>query len=72
MMSIGDEELGRRLRRVMPPVNSELRRDLWPEMLRKLDSSSRRIPWYDWALVVALSGILTAFPRFILLFAFHV
>jgi hypothetical protein len=39
--------------------------------LRKLDVRPVGVPWYDWALV-GLSGVLfLAFPRLVLLFAYH-
>src|SRR5258708_24951683 len=46
---------------IAPMKDSELRRDLWPQMLCKLDeqpSAVNNIPWFDWA----LAGILGEGP----------
>ncbi len=46
-------------------VDRELARDLWPEMLRRLDRAPVRIPWWDWALAAALLLCLLLFPEII-------
>ena len=53
------------------PVNTELGRDLWPDILRKLDVRRVGVPWYDWALVGLSALMFLAFPRLVLLFAYH-
>jgi hypothetical protein len=65
------EEIRAALQEAFPPVNTELRRDLWPAMLRRLDAPAREVPWYDWALAGGLAGATIFFPRLILLFAYH-
>ena len=66
-----DREIRDALKQSFRPVNTELRRDLWPDVLRKLDVRPARVPWYDWALV-GLSGVMfMAFPRLLLVFAYH-
>lgn len=45
------------------PASRELPRDLWPEMLRRLERPSIRIPWWDWALAAALLLCLLLFPE---------
>ena len=66
-----DRQIRDALRQSFPPVKAELQRDLWPDVLRKLDVRPVRVPWYDWALI-GLSGVLfLAFPRLVLLFAYH-
>ena len=45
------------------PANRELQRDLWPEMLRRLDRPPAGIPWWDWALAVVLLLCLLLFPK---------
>ena len=48
----------------MPPLaDAQVRRDLWPQMLRKLDQRDRRIPWFDWCLVAMLMIWLFLFPE---------
>ena len=69
------ENDGRKLRDALkqsfPPVNSELRADLWPRVLRKLDGRPARVPWYDWALGGLSAAMFLAFPRLILVLAYH-
>jgi len=50
---------------VAPTRDAELRRDLWPQMLRKLEDGSAQavsVPWFDWALAGILSAVLFLFP----------
>jgi hypothetical protein len=66
-----EEEIRAALRAAFPPVDTELRRDLWPAMLRRLDAPAQRVPWYDWVLAGGLAGATVFFPKLILLFAYH-
>ncbi len=59
------------LKKCFPSVNPELRRDLWPQVLGKLDDRPARVPWYDWALVGLSAAMFLAFPRLILVLAYH-
>ena len=59
------------LKQSFPPVNTELRRDLWPDVLPKLDLRPVRLPWYDWALVGLSAAMFLAFPQLVLVFAYH-
>jgi hypothetical protein len=60
------------LKAAIPPVkDSELRRDLWPQMLRKLDEWPSRVPWLDWALAAILSAVLLLFPGAIPALLYH-
>lgn len=59
------------LKQSFPPVNTELRRDLWPEVLRRLDGRPVRVPWYDWALAGLSTVMFLAFPRLLLVLAYH-
>ncbi|MGH9740860.1 MAG: hypothetical protein ACRD51_00765 [Candidatus Acidiferrum sp.] len=55
-------------------ANSELRRDLWPQMLRKLEehtASIPRIPWFDWALAALAGAALIFFPGVIPALFYH-
>ena len=65
------QQIRRALKQTFPPVNTELGRDLWPAVLRKLDAQSIRVPWYDWALIALSAGLFLFFPQLILLFAYH-
>ena len=66
-----DREIREALKQSFPPVNAELRRDLWPDVLRKLDLHPVSVPWYDWALVGLSALMFLAFPRLVLVFAYH-
>lgn len=55
-------EVKKLLQDALPPTrDSELHRDLWPAMLRRLDERPIRVPWWDWAL---LAGVITLFCLF--------
>jgi len=66
-----EEEIRAALKEAFPPVNDELRRDLWPAMLRRLDTSTAKVPWYDWALAAGLVATVFFFPKLVLFFAYH-
>jgi len=51
MIEHDERQIRKALQQSFPPVNTELRRDLWPAVLRKLDARPTRVPWYDWALI---------------------
>jgi hypothetical protein len=52
-------------------VDRELRRDLWPAMLKRLDEPSPAVPWFDWALLAAVGALLVFFPGAIPLLLYH-
>jgi len=63
-----EQELQTLLKREFPPLhNAELQRDLWPQMLRRLDAQPEplRVPWFDWALAAAVAATLLLFPSVI-------
>ena len=67
-----NKEIKELLRQAIAPVKStELQRDLWPQMLRKLDERPLRGPWFDWALAAVLSAILVFFPGAIPALLYH-
>ena len=70
-----NQELKTVLKQVFAPIrDTELRRDLWPQMLRKLDDHSpsvRTVPWFDWALAAVLSAVLVFFPGSIPALLYH-
>jgi hypothetical protein len=63
------------LRSTIAPIrDTELQRDLWPQMLRKLDeqpSPVNGIPWFDWALAALLGAALFFFPGTIPALLYH-
>jgi len=48
---------------IKPIEDAELKHDLWPEMLRRLDRQPTRISILDWALITALLVWIVLFPR---------
>jgi hypothetical protein len=75
-----NDEIKALLKSAITPVNyTELPRDLWPQMLRKLDerpapavlATLDKIPWFDWALAAILSALLIAFPGTIPALLYH-
>jgi hypothetical protein len=67
-----EQEVREALQRTFPPAESELRRDLWPAMLRRLEKQpASAVPWYDWALAAVVLAMVVFFPRIALLFAYH-
>ncbi len=71
-MNDGNEEKLRQLvRKAMGPGAAELKRDLWPQMLRKLDERPIRVSGLDWALVALLVVWLLVFPEAIPQLLYH-
>jgi hypothetical protein len=73
-----DEFAGTRekLRDAVPPLDElengvELRRDLWPDMLRRLERPRVRVPWFDWALLATASAVAIFFPALIPALLYH-
>jgi len=64
--------IGELLRRAIPPMtNPELSKDLWPQMLRRLDEPPSRVPWFDWALAALVAIWALALPQMIPILLFH-
>jgi hypothetical protein len=73
------------LKRSVTPVNAELQRDLWPQMLRRLDERAAQrnwfaamvygslpaVPWFDWALLAVLVVSICVFPKSIPIWLYH-
>jgi len=57
---------------IVPIQNSELERDLWPQMLRRLaQAQPLRVPWFDWALAALAGAALLFYPGAIPALLFH-
>jgi hypothetical protein len=50
---------------------AELRRDLWPAMLQRLDQHPVRVPWWDWALLAGAIALFCVFPGTIPALLYH-
>jgi type VI protein secretion system component VasF len=71
-----DQDLRELLKQAIPPVrDTELDRDLWPQMLQRLDQQrqpqSFRVPWFDWALAALAIAALLFFPGAIPALLYH-
>ena len=66
------EKLRELLRSAVGPIaDTELKQDLWPRMLRKLDERTIRASWVDWALIALLPLWFFLFPEVILVLLYH-
>lgn len=54
-----------------PVQHTELQRDLWPRMLRRLDEQPLRVPWFDWVLAALAGASLLFFPGTIPALLYH-
>ncbi|MGC1460571.1 MAG: hypothetical protein WA802_00130 [Terracidiphilus sp.] len=78
-MSAHDEDrIKNLLRQALPPIEAktEPALDLWPAMLRRLDTKSTAQPgsrwvWFDWALAAGLAVIAVSFPASIPLLLYY-
>jgi hypothetical protein len=68
-----DKTLRDLLKQSIAPVrDAELRRDLWPQMLQRLDEKHPvRVPWFDWVLAALASAALIFFPGVIPALLYH-
>ena len=69
MNSHDDQQLRSLLKRTLPPVdNVEPRRDLWPDMLRRIHARGHRAVRFDlldWILAGLVAASVLAFPALI-------
>ena len=59
------------LKKTLLPTNAELRRDLWPAMLKKMSDPRVRVPWFDWLLAALAATVLIFFPGAIPALLYH-
>ncbi len=73
MKETNDASIRRLLKHAFRPASPELQRDLWPQMLRRLDEPSQAgtVPWFDWTLLAILLIFVIAFPHSILVLLYH-
>jgi hypothetical protein len=74
-MTENDRELdfiGRHLQAALPPWRDENpQRDLWPEMLRRMQQPPLTFGWFEAALVGAVVVSVAAFPELLPVMLFH-
>jgi len=68
-----DKELRALLKQAFPPIqDTELQRDLWPQMLRRMDEHPPlHVPWFDWVLAAGTVAALLIFPGAIPALLYH-
>jgi len=69
------ERIRHLLKQTLAPTGTQprasLERDLWPAMRQRIEQRSIAVPWFDWALAVALVVSLALFPRAIPILLYH-
>ena len=67
-----EKQLQALLKQSLAPVkNTELQRDLWPQMLRRLDAQPLRVTWFDLAIAALTAAALLFFPGTIPALLYH-
>jgi hypothetical protein len=61
------------LKAALPRIadDEEPSRDLWPDMLQRMDRETAGVPWFDWALVGGLVALTAALPSAIPVFLYY-
>jgi len=66
------QDRGKKLRDGIPPLRQpELKRDLWPAMLQKMNEPRLRVPWFDWLVAALDAAVLIFFPSAIPALLYH-
>lgn len=67
------ERIEELLKAAVPRIaeDAEPKRDLWPDVLRRMDREPVRVPWFDWALAGGLIALAAAFPTAIPVFLYY-
>jgi len=66
------EQMRNLLKSAVPPrIDAEPRRDLWPQVLRRLDNAPERVPWWDWVLLGGAIVAACAFPGVLPALLYH-
>jgi hypothetical protein len=67
----GDDRLAQLLRSALPPTRAPgPSRDLWPLVVHRMETP-RRWSWLDVTLAVVVAIVLTIFPEWLSLLAYH-
>lgn len=66
MKEQGGDKFRKLLQSAIEPLEErELKQDLWPRMLQRLDQQAIRPSWFDWAMVALVLVWLFLFPEVI-------
>jgi len=69
---MNDDRVKELLRAAIPrPGDAELKRDLWPNMRRRLDERRLRVSAFDWVLIAAILASMMLFPQAALTLLYH-
>jgi hypothetical protein len=71
MNSHDQDRMKKLLQQTLPRIEGEPSRDLWPAVLKRLDARPAALPWFDWALVGCLAGLVVFFPASIPLLLYY-
>jgi hypothetical protein len=71
MKQNNDDKIRKLLKQSLGPTKQELDRDLWPQMLHRLEARPAAVPWFDWALLAAVALCLVLVPNTIPLLLYH-
>jgi hypothetical protein len=71
MNKSNEERMRELLKETFTPADSELQRDLWPQMLARLDRQPVRVPWFDWALLALVAIWCFLSPGIIPVLLYH-
>jgi hypothetical protein len=81
-MSAHDEDRTKQLlKQALPPLECDAgpERDLWPDMLRRLDARPAPVSqfkprwvWFDWAVLAGLAAITVTVPSSIALLLYYI
>ena len=66
------DDVKKLLKETLPAAGKvDLQRDLWPAMLRRLETQPIHVPWWDWALLGAVAALLLFSPGMIPVLLYH-
>ena len=69
---MNDDRIKQLLCSAMRPAGSvEQKRDLWPEMRRRIDQTTMRVSAIDWVLLAAVLAWVAIFPQGALTLLYH-
>jgi hypothetical protein len=64
---MNEEQVKELLKQALPRMTeSESAHDLWPDVLRRMETTAEirpvSVPWFDWALIAGLAGFVLFVP----------
>ena len=71
MNEMNESELQRLLKKNVLAADLELRRDLWPGLVQRMERNEKRVPWFDWVLLGAATACVIFVPQMIPMLLYH-